>query len=144
VFVFRGRRRRPIDSEAAAPSIDFKDESLLATDLVSSEWARAADEAARREDYRTAIRAAYLGTAATLASAGFLTIAPGKTNRDFERELRRRARRSSVVEPFSESMRMFERCWYGDYPAGADEFTAMRSHYDRITAQVAERGEYAA
>jgi hypothetical protein len=144
VLLLRMLRSRRVGPSAEPPAIDPADESVLATHLGSSEWLRAAEEAAARDDYRSAVRASYLGTASALAAAGLLTVAPGRTNGDFVRELRRRGRRASLVEPFVESVRVFERCWYGNHAASADDFADMRSRYEAIASQVSSAREQAA
>lgn len=107
----------PVQS-TALPTIDLHDESILATDLPEDEWLRMAHEKLASGDTRLALRALFLGTLSRLGTGGLLSIAPGKTNGMYRRELLRRPRANDTLRSaFSRSVQLFERCWYGTHTA---------------------------
>ncbi len=109
------RRKKP--SLAARPAtvpVRLDDEELTADRLPEAGWLEMAERCLAEGNLRLALRAFYLANLAWLGRQEFLTIDPGKTNREFEMELRRRARESPEArELFSANVRAFERAWYG-------------------------------
>jgi hypothetical protein len=65
-----------------------------------------------------AIRLALLALIARLESRGLLRYDHTRTNREYQRELREQA---DVAAPFGEVARIYERVWYGRWPAGQAE-----------------------
>lgn len=109
------RRKKPgRQAPPAAVAVRLDDEGLTADRLPESEWLEMAERCLAEGNLRLALRAFYLANLAWLGREQFLTINAGKTNREFEVELRRKARQSSEArELFSANVRAFERAWYG-------------------------------
>ena len=98
----------------AAVAVRLDDEGLTADRLPESEWLEMAERCLAEGNLRLALRAFYLANLAWLGRQQFLTIDAGRTNREFEMELRRKARRSPEARDlFSANVRAFERSWYG-------------------------------
>jgi hypothetical protein len=92
-------------------------------------WIDLAERALAEQNWRLAMRAFYLASLGWLGRREFLQIHSGKTNREYERELRRRAR--SVPEArdlFARNVAAFERAWYGMHEIGGDDVERFRSH----------------
>ncbi len=69
----------------------------------------------------------YLANLAWLGQAGLLTIHPGKTNREFELELRRKARTSPEARvQFSANVAAYERTWFGMHEVSLETIEAFR------------------
>jgi hypothetical protein len=88
-----------------------------------------------RGDYRMALRAYFLASLAFLAARELLAIGRSKTNLDYLREVRRRARSVSGLDAlFAGGVQSFESAWYGlhdvhdsDVQQFAANFEQMRS-----------------
>ncbi len=123
VAVFEKRKRpklRPtITIGTMAKSIDLHSEEADPLDQSESEWRKLANQYRAEGNFRLALRALYLGTLATLAEKSLVSPARGKTNSEYVRELQRRAKRlgGEFVSVFVTNTRLFERSWYGTYPA---------------------------
>lgn len=139
IFVRIWQRRRPGPIEAigavTAPTPDLTDESIKADDLSANRWLVMAGELAEKGDLRLAMRALYLGTLAHLAEREMITIELYKSNREYERELTRRAHeRSEMLNMFSNSLNFFERVWYGMYRVARADFDAFAASHRKIMA----------
>jgi len=79
------------------------------------------------------MRALYLATLAHLADKEMLTIESYKSNRDYERELKRRAHEHlDLIRIFSANLNIFERAWYGMYRIARTEFDRYVRNQQRI------------
>ncbi|MBE7219069.1 MAG: DUF4129 domain-containing protein [Caulobacteraceae bacterium] len=145
VLLFRGwqnrRAARDLAGQAApaasAPLPDLADEAVLADQLPEDEWLTLARGLLARGERRLALRALYLSALASLGTHGLLGIARHKSNRDYQGELRRRARdRAGLQETFARLVTRFERVWYGSHPADDALLTAFQDDRDRLTAEV--------
>ena len=96
-----------------------------------------ADRYASSGDLRLALRALYLGTLALLNHRGFLTIHACKSNRDYERELRRRSRDSGLSQIFRLNIRSFEQSWYGFHEVTGDQIRDFRDNLGRMRSHAA-------
>ena len=93
---------------------DITHEEVQADQLPSDRWQTLAHEFLAKGELRSALRAFYLATLAALAQQEVITIAKFKSNRDYERELKRRARaQTELLIAFSENVTVFENAWYG-------------------------------
>jgi hypothetical protein len=130
------RLRRKKHGPAAGPSlvpVRLDDEDLTADRLPEAGWLEMAERCLTEGNLRLALRAFYLANLAWLGRHEFLTVNPGKTNREFEVELRRRARQSPQArELFSANVRAFERAWYGLHEVFEDDARAFRRRGDEI------------
>jgi hypothetical protein len=114
--IFSGRRRHPaiVASQAIQPSPDLSDENLAADQLPEDGWTRLGRELLDRGELRLALRAFYLANLANLASRRLISLAKFKSNRDYERELRRRGHSfPGLLSMFGDNVLVFDRIWYG-------------------------------
>ncbi len=124
VLLFRGWRARlaartlvgKAASAAAVALPDVSDEAVLADQLPEDEWLALARRLLARGERRLALRAFYLSALSNLGGHGLLGIARHKSNRDYQGELRRRARdRAGLQDIFGRLVAQFERVWYGSH-----------------------------
>jgi len=135
IRIWRRHRTEPIEAAAAgvAPLPDLNDESTRADDLPANRWLILAEEFTVKKELRLAMRALYLATLAYLAEHEMITIEIYKSNREYERELRRRAHeRKELLVIFSKSLNLFERVWYGMYRIPRSDFDEFATNQKRI------------
>ena len=90
-------------------------------------------ELLERGELRLAMRAFYLSSLAHLATRNLVSIARFKSNRDYERELRRRSHAlPEVSNTFSENVSVFDRVWYGMHEINAELLQHFRNNVERI------------
>jgi hypothetical protein len=134
---FRRARPKPV----AAPGLEAirLDAADLSADRLPEErWLELAARSLEEENFRFALRAFYLANLAYLGRSRFLTIHPGKTNREYELELGRKARAfAEARDLFALNVAAFERAWYGLHEVGADDVSGFRQRIDRIKAALA-------
>jgi hypothetical protein len=138
LIAWRLRRAKPKPARtvaAAGTAVSLQDESLLADRLPEEEWIALAEDCARAADYRAALRALYLANLAWLGGRQWIAIHPGKTNREYEVEMRRRAREFPEARAlFSVNIVSFERAWYGRHSVTAEDTDAFRQRLRQIKA----------
>lgn len=78
--------------------------------------------------YRSAIRYLYLRSLRDLQDRGLLTYKRDRTNRAYARDLAG----TSCAAPFAECVRVFERVWYGDAKATADDYVTYTAIFERL------------
>jgi len=141
VIVWRLRRAKTQPARTLAAggvAVSLQDENLLADRLPEEEWIALAENCAREGDYRSALRALYLANLAWLGRNGWIGIHPGKTNREYEVEVRRRAREFPEARAlFAINVVSFERAWYGKHSVGAEDADAFRQRLREIKAAMA-------
>jgi hypothetical protein len=120
--VLKTRRNTVVaTAEAIQPAPDVADESVGAERLPEDGWMKLGRELLARGDLRLAMRAFYLASLAHLAAKNLVTLAKFKSNRDYERELRRRGHALPELPPlFSENVSAFDRTWYGMHEVTED------------------------
>jgi hypothetical protein len=141
VRIWRRRRIRAVEivSAVAVPTPDLTDESVKADDLSTNRWLAVAGELAEKGEFRLAMRALYLATLAHLADCQMITIEVYKSNREYERELKRRAHEhKELLAVFSTSLNFFERAWYGMYRIARPDFDDFAASHQRMMT-VAEK-----
>jgi hypothetical protein len=132
----RNRRQGafPAPAAASAPEPDIRDEAVTPGELSGDRWHRLAGELLASGEMRLAIRALYFASIAHLAEAGLLTMDRAKSDRDYERELGRRAHsRPSLQAAFSGNVSLFQRVWYGMHPVDSELVETFTANYLRIT-----------
>ena len=139
IFLWRlwRQRRRPVEvvSEALPTKPDLGDESVLASELPEEEWLKLARELVQQGDLRRALRALYLASLAHLARRELIRIARFKSNRDYERELRRRGGANPELwGVFAENVTAFDRAWYGFHEVTGEALRSFESNVERIQA----------
>jgi len=137
--VYRALKLRPGKARTAAPSsvvpVKLEDEGLTADRLPEAGWLEMAERALADGNPRLALRAFYLANLAWLGRQEFLGLHPGKTNREFELELRRRARQATEARAlFSANVRAFERAWYGLHDVFPEDAVEFRRRAEDIKA----------
>jgi len=122
----QSRSRKVIAAEAVAAAPDLNDENVVADQLPEDGWLALAQDMMRQGNLRLALRALYLATLAHLARREVVRIARFKTNLEYEREVRRRARAlPELQDAFARNVGRFDRAWYGLHevtPAALGEF----------------------
>jgi hypothetical protein len=84
-------------------------------------------------DLRLALRALYLASLAHLAERGLVKLEKFKSNRDYEREVLRRARAlPEVRDAFSDNVGAFDRAWYGLHEVTRDGVSRFEQNLERI------------
>ena len=139
IFVWRDWRRKRsqqpdkavVQALPAAP--DITDEAIKAYELPVNRWLLMAQELIGKGALRLAMRALYLATLSRLAESDMLTIEFYKSNREYERELQRRAHdRRDLLAAFADVVAVFERVWYGMHDISRSEFDRYAATQKRI------------
>ncbi|HEY2017838.1 MAG TPA: DUF4129 domain-containing protein [Bryobacteraceae bacterium] len=133
--------QRVVTASAAATSIDpirLDADDLTPDRLPEESWLELAERCVREGNLRLALRALYLANLAWLGRTGLITINPGKTNREYELELRRRARdRAEARGLFAQNVVAFERAWYGMHDVAGDDLARFRARMDEMRRSAA-------
>ncbi len=135
--MWKQRRRKPdvVLAEALPAVPDLTREDVTASQLPEDGWLQLARELMDQGELRLALRAFYLASLAHLAQREFVSIAKFKSNRDYETELRRRARSQAELQnAFSENVDAFDRVWYGKHEVTGDGLQQFQNNLDRIRA----------
>jgi hypothetical protein len=132
---FRLRKLAALPIAAPAPKVDLEDDAVTADLLPEDEWQALAREHLRQGEMRLALRAFFLSGLAHLAAREVLTLSRHKSNRDYEAELRRRARdQSLLLEAFAANIALVERVWYGQHAVDAEALRDFELNLQRIRA----------
>jgi hypothetical protein len=137
VLIFRlwQRRRQPhaVAATAIAARPDLNDENIAANQLPEEDWLKMAREMIAAGNLRLALRAFYLAGLANLAAREMIAIAIFKSNREYENELRRRARALPAVQnAFSQNVAAFDRAWYGLHEVTQEALQQFQSNLEQI------------
>ena len=131
----RQRKAEPITTQAIQPVPDLTDENVAADQLPEDGWTKLARELLARGEFRLALRAFYLASLAHLAQQNLVSLAQFKSNRDYERELQRRAHAfPNLLAGFGENVSAFDRVWYGRHEATGELVTRFAANVERIKA----------
>ena len=85
--------------------------------------------------FRLALRASYLASLAHLGQRDFIRLARHKSNRDYDRELQRRARANpELLTAFDRNLAAFERSWYGEHAVTPETLGNFAQNLERIRA----------
>jgi hypothetical protein len=135
--LWRGRRRSPkaVATEPIQPVPDLMDENVRADQLPEDGWTKLARELLERGEFRLAIRAFYLASLSHLAARNLINIARFKSNREYERELHRRAHSfPNLISVFGDNISVFERIWYGMHEVNRELVDHFAANVERIKA----------
>jgi hypothetical protein len=136
--VWKRRRAKAAMTVASpvAPMVpDLHSEDLVADQLPEDAWLRLAAQLVEAGDLRLALRASYLAGLAHLAQRNLISIAKHKSNWEYDRELRRRARtQPDLLGAFDENVRAFERVWYGTHTIDQNRLSRFHSNLEQIRA----------
>jgi hypothetical protein len=117
----RGRKQAPIASIPIQPAPDLADENVGAEQLPEDGWTALGRELLQKGELRLALRAFYLASLVHLSSRNLINLARFKSNRDYQRELERRAHSfPQVLALFGENVSVFDRIWYGMHETTPD------------------------
>lgn len=133
---FRQRDRNVAVYAEAVPAVpDLSAEDVVADQLPEDGWLKLAREMMERGELRLALRAFYLAGLAHLGTRELIAIAKHKSNHDYERELRRRARtRDDLLGAFDQNVAAFERAWYGMHDVSVETLGAFSDNLEKIRA----------
>jgi hypothetical protein len=140
-IAWRRRAFRRSRASAASPivsAIRIDQVDVTADQLPEERWIEMALDCLRQENYRLALRAYYLAGLAWLGQRGFIAIHAGKTNREYELELRRKARQFSEARSlFQANVGAFEAAWYGMHDVTVEGVDAFRERLEGIKRAMA-------
>lgn len=142
----RARRKKEGGDSVAetAPSIRLDAEDLTADRLPEEEWLALAERALAEQNPRLALRAFYLATLAWMGRSEYISIHAGKTNREYELELKRRMRTFPEARAlFGANVMAFERAWYGLHDVAAEEIGEFRARMGQMKSILPARGQAA-
>jgi len=122
-----------VASTPIEPAPDLADESVGADQLPEDGWIRLGRDLLERGDFRLALRAFYLASLAHVAGRNLVSLARFKSNRDYQRELQRRAHAFPEVSVlFGDIVRVFDRVWYGMHTVDAEVVKQFVAHVERL------------
>jgi hypothetical protein len=133
--IFRGRRpgSKVVQAQPIQAAPDLSDENVGAEQLPEDGWTRLARELLERGEFRLALRAFLLASLAHLAGRNLITLAKFKSNRDYERELLRRAHAFPALRGcFGENVSVFDRIWYGLHEVNAELVNQFAANVEKI------------
>ena len=129
----RGPKEEIVEAEAIVARPDVSDDRAHAAQLPEDGWLRLARELLDRGEWRLALRAFYFASLAHLAQRNLISLAQFKSNRDYQRELDRRAHAlPEVVATFGHVVSDFDRVWYGNHLADTVMLDQFAAHVNRI------------
>jgi hypothetical protein len=139
VRILRARRKKPrVAAVAGAVPVRLEDEHVTPDRLPEDQWIEMAESCLRDEDYLLALRAFYLANLSWLGRREWIAIHVGKTNREYEGDLRRRAREFAEARGlFSQNIAAFERAWYGLHEVAASDVAVFRERNGRMKTLLA-------
>jgi len=134
--VWRDWRSPPvIASVPIQPAPDIRDENVGADQLPEDGWTKLGRELLERGELRLAMRAFYLASLSYLAGRNLISIARFKSNRDYERELRRRGHSFPDLQVvFGDNLTSFERIWYGLHEVNQELVNRFVANVERMKA----------
>jgi hypothetical protein len=130
------RVRRAKAAHVAADSVTavrLDSEDLTPDHLPEKQWLELALRCLAEQNFRLALRAYYLANLAWLGRTAFITIHSGKTNREYELELRRRARAFPEARAlFAANVAAFELAWYGMHQVAVEDTDEFHSRMEQM------------
>ena len=137
-MVWQKRRQRPKPGTlepGPAPAIPLDQEDLTPDRLPEDQWLQLAAQCVDEQKFRLALRAYYLANLAWLGRAEYIRIHAGKTNREYQAEVRRKTRSvPEMRELFGANIAAFERAWYGLHEVGSQEVEQFQARAGRMKA----------
>jgi hypothetical protein len=129
------RAKRGTAPELGPVVVRLDAEDLSADRLPEESWYELGEQSLRDGNRRFALRAFYLGNLAWLGRRELLAINAGKTNHEYELELRRKARDlPRTRDLFGANVTAFERTWYGMHEVGAGDVDEFRRRITEMKA----------
>ena len=139
VVAWRMRHSKtPAEKAAEVVAVKLDAPELSPDRLPEESWLQMAEQCLAEQNFRFALRAFYLASLVWLGRKELLTIHPGKTNREYETELRRRTRAwPEARQLFGANVVAFERAWYGWHDVSADDTAQFRDRIQALKAVLA-------
>ncbi len=135
---YRPKTKRT-DRQPATPVttvLDLSDDRIRADALPIDEWLQLAQQLAAEGRFRLAMRACFFSTMGVLANRHLIMLADHKSNREYEREVMRRASdRPALGAAFKWSVDRLDRAWYGMRTINRDDFTRFAVQQQEIAAR---------
>ena len=129
------RPRAAAIGEAVPLVPDLADENTGAEQLPEDGWIKIGRDLLERGEFRLALRAFYFASLAHLAARSLITVAKFKSNREYERELRRRGHSlPALLATFGDNVLVFDRTWYGLHEVNRELVTEFIANVERIKA----------
>ncbi len=133
VWLNRQKIRIAVAGESIPAPPDVADENVAADQLPEDGWLKLGRELLAQGQLRLAMRAFYLASLSQLAARNLISIARFKSNREYERELRRRGHSfPAMVAVFGENLTVFERIWYGMHDVNSDTVSQFAMNVERL------------
>lgn len=135
VRLWRNWQRLPgaVASQPIQPAPDLADENLGAEQLSEDHWMTLGRQLLERGELRLAVRAFYFASLAHLAERNLISLARFKSNRDYERELRRRGHSfPDLLALFGENVQVIDCVWYGLHEVNAERVSRFAANVERI------------
>jgi hypothetical protein len=126
----RSKKKMPVGS-AMPVTPNLESETTVADELPEDQWLLLARRKLEEGEPRLALRALFLAVLSLLGAQRLIIVRRSKSNSDYETELRRR-RSAELTELFTGNRRLFERCWYGNYPVTDVEIEQSTHFYQRL------------
>lgn len=138
---YRSADREEVEEAVSIETVDLASEDIVATQLPENEWMKLAREQMSKGDGRLAIRALFLASLANLGDEELLRIARFKSNRDYLRELSRKARKwESLRGAFAANTKLFERAWYGWHEVEEETVESFLGNHETIVNESKKAG----
>ena len=129
----RRRLHQPTEAEAISARPDLTQDDVAADQLPEDEWMQMARSLTGKGELRLALRAFYLASLAALNGQNLIRVARFKSNRDYERELARRAHAvPETVALFAGNVAVFDRVWYGLHEVTEESVTAFERNVEKL------------
>lgn len=134
--LWRGRHRARTAHATNVPfSANLLDEDVAADELPADEWLALAHELFGKGELRLALRAMFLAGLSRLARADVIQVAIHKSNREYLREIMRRAYDvPGLVPAFTDNVRIIEWVWYGLHEPTTRMVDEFRTNHEVIYA----------
>jgi Domain of unknown function (DUF4129) len=143
IRMLRARRAKEAEDAAdgAMTAIRLDAEDLTADRLPEEQWLALAERALAEQNLRLALRAFYLASLAWMGRSEYISIHAGKTNREYEMELKRRLRTFPEARAlFGANVTAFERAWYGLHEVAVEEIGDFRARIGQMKSMLPVRG----
>lgn len=122
-----------VESVTLTAPPDLTDQDIAADLLPEDSWTKLGRELLEKGELRLALRAFYLASLSHLAGSGLVSIARFKSNRDYERELRRRGHSIPGLLPaFSENIGIMDSVWYGRHEPSLSTVELFQANAEQI------------
>lgn len=131
--LFKRRKSLAVEARPLPSAADLLDDGVVANDRPSNEWMTLARELVEQGELRLALRAMFLAALAHLGALEVLTVAAHKSNREYVRELDRRAREAATMRgAFEQNTQALERVWYGRHDVSPQTLDAYTTNQEQI------------